>query len=393
MDDQGKLDDDKHGKRTSLPAEPRNDASRTITERVGKSASALARDALFRPGASGATLALSSFAASTQKGQSSSSSVGSAESFSTLESSSSRPSTADSSSKPISYGAAEERFRSAPHPHEDHSLDPASFSFDAFLSGEDPPIFEASPIAAQNEQHRSPTAKQLTRHDQGFHGSLEEWRQGFWDHGKVPSNEDSLQASRGSSRGSGDCGTFPSLPNSPLPRPAALEVKTLGSAQDGLGNISHLDGAAVVALLSVPGFSADAEPAECPEFAEFQSKLGSLDLQDARSRKSTQSRLGLANHEFGLVPNFGLSNDNAKVIPDAMLRTEEASIADLKPWLDILDSYQDEVWGDLLPLVQQAREELSTSNAKEGNLEDKPAVRRLRMLLGHLDPRTTSSIP
>jgi len=388
------MDGDEYETGARLPAEPRDDASKSITERVSKSASALARDALFRPSASGATRTLASFAASTQKGQSSSSSVGSAESFSTLESSSSRASTADSSWKPMADEAAEERFRSHPGPHEDHTRDPASLNFDAFLSGQDSPSFDAPPIAAQKEKQRSPTPYRPTRHDQGSHGSFEEWQQGFWDHGRVPWNEESHQTSGGRSIGPGNRATVSSLPDGPFPRAVALEARNLGPAQDALGDISHHDGAAVVALLSELGFTADDEPADYPGFAGNQSKLEYLDLQSTRCERSAEPRLRLADHELGLIPNFALSDYESRAIADAMPHAEEqACIADLKPWLDILDSYQDEVWGEFLPLVQQAREELKTADAKEGTLDDKPAVRRLRMLLGHLDPRTNSRVP
>jgi len=391
MDDQGDHHGDEHGKRARLPAEPRDDASESITERVSKSASALARDALFRPSAGGATRALASFAASTQKGQSSSSSVGSAMSFSTLESSSSRPSTADSSSKPIFYEATEERFRSDPRPHEDHTWDPASLNFDAFLSGQDSSSFDAPPIAAQKEKQRSPTPYRPTKHDQGSHGSFEEWQQGFRDHGRVPWNEESHQTSGGRSIGHGNRVTVSSLSDGPFPRAVALEARNFGPAQDALGNISHHDGAAVVALLSEPGFTADDEPADYPGLAGNQTKLEHLDLQSTRCKKSAQPRLGLADHEFGLIPNFALSNYDPSAVADAMPRAEgQTCIADLKPWLDILDSYQDEVWGDFLPLVQQARKELETADAEDGIVDDKPAVRRLQMLLGHFDPRTNS---
>lgn len=394
MGEQSERYRDEHGKRARLPAETTDDASKSMTERVSQSVSTLARDALFRPSASGATRALVSFAASTQKGQSSSSSVGSAESFATLESSSSRPSTADSNSKPVSYEATEDRFRSPPRPHENSSGNPAPLNFETFLSGQDMPNFEAPPIAAQDEQHRSPMVKRTTRHDQGFHGSFVEWQRGFWDHSNVPWDEDSGHSSRGKSLGSGNRDITPSHPDNPFSRAVPLELKNLGSAQDALENISHHDGAAVVALLSEPGFSADDEPAEFPGVAGNQGKLEYLDLQNARSQKSAEPGIDLAVHELGLIPNFALSNYGPKGIADGMPRAEEqACIVDLKPWLEILDSYQDEVWGDLLPLVQQAREELSTANDKEGTLDDKPAVRRLRMLLGHLDPGNNSRIP
>ena len=57
---------------------------------------------------------------------------------------------------------------------------------------------------------------------------------------------------------------------------------------------------------------------------------------------------------------------------------------DLQPWIRILGSYHDEVWGDVLPLVQEVRREAEPTKDGMWNLGDKPALRRLQMLLKHL---------
>ena len=58
---------------------------------------------------------------------------------------------------------------------------------------------------------------------------------------------------------------------------------------------------------------------------------------------------------------------------------------DIGPWLDVLTNYQDKVWGELLPLVEEAHEELRVVLTGSGtHLNDCPAVRRLGLILGHI---------
>jgi len=52
-----------------------------------------------------------------------------------------------------------------------------------------------------------------------------------------------------------------------------------------------------------------------------------------------------------------------------------------------LTRYTDEVWGGLLPLVRQARQEMEEMG-NEGSVKEKPtALRRLEAILGHLQKR------
>lgn len=56
-------------------------------------------------------------------------------------------------------------------------------------------------------------------------------------------------------------------------------------------------------------------------------------------------------------------------------------------WEGVLTRYTDEVWGGLLPLVKQARQEMDEMG-DDGNVKEKPtALRRLEAILGHLQKR------
>jgi len=52
-------------------------------------------------------------------------------------------------------------------------------------------------------------------------------------------------------------------------------------------------------------------------------------------------------------------------------------------WASVLTRYTDEVWGNLLPLVVDARAEVKAAVESEGS-EEPVALRRLRAVLGHL---------
>ncbi|KAK7533702.1 hypothetical protein IWX49DRAFT_312446 [Phyllosticta citricarpa] len=55
----------------------------------------------------------------------------------------------------------------------------------------------------------------------------------------------------------------------------------------------------------------------------------------------------------------------------------------LSDWEDVLTSYTDQVWGDMLPIVKEARSQLQEVKSGMNRLDNK-AVARLRMILGHV---------
>ena len=147
------------------------------------------------------------------------------------------------------------------------------------------------------------------------------------------------------------------------------------------------DGAAVVALLSDPAYDVDEEPTDTwafPTTDKGKAKLGSQPVE--QQLHDSADPLAPVN-PLDLIPYF-----NTSWSPPAQSSScygedssSDPAFGDLQPWTDILNRYHDEVWGDMLPLVKEARKELKSANSSpEDTLHDHPALRRLGMLLKHL---------
>lgn len=150
---------------------------------------------------------------------------------------------------------------------------------------------------------------------------------------------------------------------------------------------SSNDGAAVVALLSDPALNIDEEPTNTwavPKTDKGKSKLGSQ-LVEQQPCNSADPLAPV--NPLDLIPDFDASWNPvayASSFHGGNCSSDEA-FGDIRPWTNILNRYHDEVWGDMLPLVKEAREELNSANSSsEGALQDRPALRRLGMLLKHL---------
>lgn len=162
---------------------------------------------------------------------------------------------------------------------------------------------------------------------------------------------------------------------------------------------SNGDGAAVVALLSNPKIEIDEEPTNSWAFGKSQDGEdyhGTVQkAQHPHSPHNVTNPPGAqtATNPLALIPDFcslwgpnysagyGEGRDRRlglEVIPDT-------NVGEGQPWIDVLHRYQDEVWGDMLPLVQEARKELKIATASDkGASQERPALRRLAMLLRHL---------
>ena len=156
------------------------------------------------------------------------------------------------------------------------------------------------------------------------------------------------------------------------------------------------DGSAVVALLSDPEFSVDEDPSESLGFTpEHDSNFRTKNSQDGTRTALSLNQVSTIN-PLDLLPDFRSppvdgSTTRSKKLPATMSNSPEGHMYDetqlqmhgdcLQPWLNMLNRYRDEVWGDMLPLVQEALQEAKT--VKERIPEDQPATRRLRMLLKH----------
>ncbi|RAL03552.1 uncharacterized protein BO80DRAFT_286808 [Aspergillus ibericus CBS 121593] len=157
------------------------------------------------------------------------------------------------------------------------------------------------------------------------------------------------------------------------------------------------DGDAVVSLLSDRTFdpefppTAD-EPAEIIETEFTPVQLTPAEIQMIESfRRLTPpaapatSPGNLTSHS--LVPDIGDfldtipsgGNSDAATLRDAVL----AGLPGAANWLSVEERYHDEVWGYLRPTLEAAAKEME-SNKKTGRAEEGPAVRRLKMILKHM---------
>lgn len=166
----------------------------------------------------------------------------------------------------------------------------------------------------------------------------------------------------------------------------------LSEVWDKTSRILPADGAAVVELLSQKGPISTEEKEDLPfdetihrgiyaaETAKTSAGFGVPEVSDSRSGP------------FALLPGLHKEllpgrNDGPIVSTDIyMVRSQHAN---MQEWIDILDTYHDEVWGDALPVAQAARQDLEEARRKGltdiKQLEERPAVQRLRMLLGHMN--------
>ncbi len=326
----------------------------SVAGRIQASASGLVRESILNPSASSITGSLASSTANASKGGSGSSSAGPSQTTLSSISADAQPSSAHNSPDSTRESTEWESFRSQPR-HEKSNDTVDKIRFEDFMS--------------QNS---------------GL--SLSETPQWPEIGGDVRDIEEKPVLRSHLSRNS-------------VPSGKALQHDISGhtaSKTTGLTD-SDTDGAAVVALLSDPNLCKDEDPIDSSIFemennSNVQPKILEVDAQAATPFNQVS-----AINPLDLLPDFkGPQNDFSTTRP-ANLSAATSNLSegymydksqlqlhhgDLQPWLDMLNKYQDEVWGDMLLLVQEAREEAKA--AKEYIPEDQPATRRLRMLLKHL---------
>ena len=152
------------------------------------------------------------------------------------------------------------------------------------------------------------------------------------------------------------------------------------------------DGAEVVALLSDPTSFADDDPADLSDQSFDESDFSNVHRVKSHCQSSpdmsSASQLDL--DPLGLVPDFEhfvtSTVDEPKDHCSNLKETGFQDFGDIQPWITMLNKYHDEVWGDALPLVQEAREQIRVATiSQEGEPQNRPAIRRLGMLLRHLN--------
>ncbi|CAI7610088.1 unnamed protein product [Penicillium bialowiezense] len=153
-------------------------------------------------------------------------------------------------------------------------------------------------------------------------------------------------------------------------------------------NLNPSDGSAVVALLSSPSLeedpstlsSAELDPAPLPLSASEREALDSYRLSSSGPMLTSSS----------LVPDIdtflsqGYNESQGRA--GGALRDEVlAKLPGAGDWIGVQERYHDEVWGFLGPVLEAAKEEIERGRDGGGDGRGEgPAVRRLRMILGHM---------
>lgn len=177
--------------------------------------------------------------------------------------------------------------------------------------------------------------------------------------------------------------------------------KKLDPANQNFGTSSSikeqqtLDGQEVVDLLSQPEIPPDPNDDVNISEAELASLRKALFDDD---NQSVQLSSADWNNALNFIPDFLLwpegEDQGTRAFHDSSMHLgvrdpTEAGQAWLEQWNRVLTSYNDEVWGDLGALVQEAREEVK--QLEEASPEQPPpqtkAIRRLRQVLAHVRPK------
>jgi hypothetical protein len=160
------------------------------------------------------------------------------------------------------------------------------------------------------------------------------------------------------------------------------------------------DGQDVLALLSQP--STEVAPPSLPVDEEVNWNLSPEQMDILRDLTKdlfppAEAHNPMpADHPLNLIPDIGAptrsshlpyhdeQSDESSMYFGRNLQTEDARDLWMEHWREVLDRYQDKVWGNLLPLVQEAFDEVQAAKNSDGPTEPPKALRRLGLILGHL---------
>ncbi|KAF2459883.1 hypothetical protein BDY21DRAFT_336744 [Lineolata rhizophorae] len=153
-------------------------------------------------------------------------------------------------------------------------------------------------------------------------------------------------------------------------------------------SMGYDDGAEVSRLLSDPSFAADTMPSDpMEEDVTDEGVAGLFTHNFSPEEKQAEDRMRAPlppppvhqqmspENPLNLRPNFDQQ--------DLHISSPSPSGSWISDWEDVLCRYTDEVWGDMLPVVKQAREQLEKVKNDPARV-DTSAVARLRMILGHV---------
>ncbi|KAF2397591.1 hypothetical protein EJ06DRAFT_584508 [Trichodelitschia bisporula] len=194
-----------------------------------------------------------------------------------------------------------------------------------------------------------------------------------------------------------------------LAHPAKASQTNLAAKFNGFQHPDNYDdGAEVRQLLSDPSFTAHTDDFDMMEM-EKHSNANIADLFPQTFSQEEQPFVSKIKSAMPETPVHGQvpSNHplNLRPLSDAeqealrqQMQNLDATLGDstsnmyssadpqenwLSEWQGVLNSYTDEVWGDALPFVQEARSQLEVIQSGTGAIDSK-AITRLKMILSHV---------
>lgn len=208
----------------------------------------------------------------------------------------------------------------------------------------------------------------------------------------LPSSEavpQSGQQTPGSYAGTGTDYPHPSsLPIHHTPPTTANGYKTVEEAQ------AH-DGADVLAILAT--FNREEKDYFEPQTIEAEIEEWRLTPEQVALAGNLAAELHVPETDNwgALVPKAFRDGEKEEYLPEEYARDSYGYLGEVVPpeeakgrwmemWEEVLNRYQDEVWGGMLPLVKKAKQELEEAKI-EGTEDRQPkALRRLGMVLSHI---------
>jgi hypothetical protein len=150
------------------------------------------------------------------------------------------------------------------------------------------------------------------------------------------------------------------------------------------------DGSEVRALLSDPDFVTISDVYDVEDMSiDTTAELFSQDFSEIEQQAVKKIRADLPvppvhNHisetnPLNLIPDFGDRQASLSPYDDPI-----ASQISISQWSDVLNRYTDDVWGDLLPVVEKIKQQLEDAKTGASSMDGK-AIERLRMVLDHIN--------
>jgi len=175
-----------------------------------------------------------------------------------------------------------------------------------------------------------------------------------------------------------DRGLENTLENDAWERSQAFHLHESRGQERTVAEQEACDGEGVLAILSSPAVFED----------DFEDTLDDMDYdwglssdQLIQIRAMAREILPPPERHLGVAADHPLNMN-----PDSDGEPSEAREHWREQWEGVLTRYTDEVWGGLLPLVKQAKQEMGEMG-HEGMKEKPTALRRLEAILGHLQKR------